>query len=456
MRRWLGVFAVSWGISTSAGAVAAQSPVVYRIPVTGVIENGLAPYIARALSEAADAGAKAAILDIDTPGGRVDAAQRIADAIRGSGVPVFAYVNPRAYSAGALIALATQGIFIRPGGVIGAATPVDGQGTKASEKIVSAMRGEFRGLAESHGLDPAVAEAMVDESIEIPGITEAGKLLTLSANEAVSVGYARGLMDDLTGVLDAIGLAGATVTTPSLNWAEHLVRFLTNPLVAPMLLSLGMLGLVFEVKSGAFGLGGLVSLGSLGLFFGSNLLLGLAGWEEVLMLGLGMIAVGIEVFLLPGFGVAGILGAVLIGGATVLAMLGAAPTLGDFTQAAAILGASLIITAAVFIAWLRHIPNSTRFTGLFLSRTTQASEGFVSAPARLDLVGRTGVAVTSLRPSGTARFGEERVDVVTDGEFLDAGSAIRALRSEGYRLVVESVPEIVAPATSTPREQEST
>lgn len=456
MRSLLGVIALLWGVPSPAGAVATQNQVVYRIPVTGVIENGLAPYIGRALSEAADAGAKAAILDIDTPGGRVDAAERIADAVRGSGVPVFAFVNPRAYSAGALIALATQGIFIRPGGVIGAATPVDGQGTKASEKIVSAMRGEFRGLAEAHGLDPAVAEAMVDESIEIPGITEAGKLLTLSANEAVSVGYARGLMDDMDAVLDAIGLAGATVTTPSLNWAEHLVRFLTNPLVAPMLLSLGMLGLVFEVKSGAFGLGGLVSLASLGLFFGSNLLLGLAGWEEVLMLGLGMIAVGIEVFLLPGFGVAGILGAVLIGGATVLAMLGSAPSMADFTQAAAILGASLIITAAVFIAWLRHIPNSTRFTGLFLSRTTQASEGFVSAPTRPELVGQVGVAVTSLRPSGTARFGEERVDVVTDGEFLAAGTTIRALRSEGYRLVVESVPEIAAPTTSTPREQEST
>ncbi|MBS1241161.1 MAG: rane-bound serine protease (ClpP class), partial [Gemmatimonadetes bacterium] len=127
--------------------LAAQSAVVYRIPVTGVIENGLAPFVSRALKEAAAANASAAILDLDTPGGRVDAAERIVDAVRKSPVPVYAFVNPRAFSAGAMIALAAQGIYMTPGGVLGAATPVDGQGTKASEKIVSAMRAEFRALA---------------------------------------------------------------------------------------------------------------------------------------------------------------------------------------------------------------------------------------------------------------------------------------------------------------------
>src|SRR5690606_15535828 len=137
---------------------ASQETVVYRIPISGTIENGLAPYVSRALQTAQDAGAAAAILDIDTPGGRIDAAERIVDAVRAARIPVYSYVNPRAYSAGAMIALAGKAIYMKPGGVIGAATPVDGQGTKASEKIVSAMRGEFRALAEAHGLDPRVAE----------------------------------------------------------------------------------------------------------------------------------------------------------------------------------------------------------------------------------------------------------------------------------------------------------
>ena len=145
-----------------SGAQAQDAPRVFRVPVTGVVEMGLAPFIERAIREAEDAGVSVVVLDIDTPGGRVDSAERIADAISDSGVPVYAFVNRRAFSAGALIALATRGIYMRPGSVIGAVTPVDGSGTKASEKIVSAMRSEMRSLAEAHGLDPAVAEAMVD------------------------------------------------------------------------------------------------------------------------------------------------------------------------------------------------------------------------------------------------------------------------------------------------------
>ena len=418
--------------------VAAQSAVVYRIPVNGVIENGLAPFVARALKEAESANAAAAILDLDTPGGRVDAAERIVDAVRRSPVPVYAFVNPRAFSAGAMIALAAEGIYMTPGGVLGAATPVDGQGTKASEKIVSAMRAEFRALAEARGLDPKLAEGMVDETIDIPGIKPAGKLLTLSTSEAIEIGFAMGEAVDLSTVLYAVGVGEATVISISPNWAEQIVRFLTHPMVSPLLLSLGMLGLLFEIKAGAFGLGGLVSLASLGLFFGSSMLLGLAGWEEVLLLGLGLIALGLEVFVLPGFGIAGILGIVLISASMLLALVGNTPTVGDFLQAGAVLAASLVVTGAVLFGWLRHLPNSERWGGLFLKTSSQVGEGFISALPRPELVGTAGVATTDLRPSGTATFGGERMDVVTEGEFVKAGTAVTIVRSDGYRHVVRA------------------
>src|SRR3954462_2208169 len=186
--------------------VQAQAPAVYCITVSGVVENGLAPYVARSLREAEADGAVAAILDMDTPGGRIDAAERIADAVRGAHIPVYAYVNPRAYSAGALIAIASNGIYMRPGAVIGAATPVDGQGVKASEKMVSAMRGEFRSMAEARGLDPRVAEAMVDERVEVPGLDTPNQLLTLSTNEALGVGYAKAAVAGESELLRAIGL----------------------------------------------------------------------------------------------------------------------------------------------------------------------------------------------------------------------------------------------------------
>jgi membrane-bound serine protease (ClpP class) len=431
-RRWLSLLLA---VLAAAPALAAQT--VIRIPVTGTIENGLAPYVARALREAAERGAVAVVLDLDTPGGRVDAAERIADAVRDAEVPVHAYVNPRAFSAGALIALAARGgIWMREGAVIGAATPVDGQGTKAPEKYVSAMRAEFRALAESNGLDPRLAEGMVDETIDIPGVKPAGQLLTLSTQEALKHGYAKGTAANLPALLAALDLGSARVEVIDPNWAEQVVRFLTNPLVAPMLLSLGMLGLVFEIKSGAFGLGGLLSLGSLGLFFGSHMIIGLAGWEELLLLGLGIIALGIEVFVLPGFGIAGILGLAAVGGAVVLALLGSAPTSVDFLQAGAILAGSLIISAAVFVAWFRHLPNSGRFGGLLLRSSTHVAEGYISGEPRQDLVGREGRALTDLRPSGTVVVDEERLDVVTEGPFVLAGAPVVVIRSEGYRHVV--------------------
>ena len=437
MRRWtsltLAVLATSW-LETRA-----QAPVVYRIPVSGVVENGLAPYVARSLKEAESSGAAAAFLDIDTPGGRIDAAERIADAVRAARIPVYGFVNPRAYSAGALIAISTNGIYMRPGAVIGAATPVDGQGTRASEKMVSAMRAEFRSMAEQRGLDPKLAEAMVDENVEIPGVVKKGQLLTLSTNEAVRLKFAKAQVADEAALLKAINLPEAQVITTEPNWAEGIVRFLTNPLVAPLLLSLGILGLVFEIKTGAFGLGGILSLASLGLFFGSSFILGLAGWEEILLLGLGAIALAVEVFVLPGFGVAGVLGTLAIVASMVLAMIGARPSTGDLAQALAVLGASLFITMAVIYAWLRHLPNSGRFSGLLLRGSVHKSQGFVSAPNRGDLIGLDGIAVTDLRPSGTARVGQERIDVVTEGEYVPQGSRVQVVQSDGYRHVVRAV-----------------
>lgn len=429
-------------LALSAGSLAAQSPaVVYRLDVQGTIENGLAPYIARGIREANARGAAAIYLDIDTPGGRVDAAERIADAIRASRIPVYAFVNPRAYSAGALIAISTNGIYMREGAVLGAATPVDGQGTKAPEKYVSAMRAEFRALAEARGLDPRIAEAMVDENLGVPGLVDAGKLVTLSTSEALKVGYAKGQVESEEQLLASIGAPGARVEAIDINWAENVVRFLTSPIVSPLLLSLGILALLAEIKAGAHGLGLLIGLSSLGLFFGSSLIIGLAGMEEIILLALGFVAIAVEVFLLPGFGVAGILGAVLIGASVVLAMLGTFPTSGDVVQALAVLGASVFITLAIAFAWFRHLPNSRRFKGLIHQESSLSAEGYVSALPRGELVGKQGVAITDLRPAGVATVDGERIDVVTEGEYIHASSPIEVMRAEGYRHVVRLIPK---------------
>ena len=423
----------------SASALAAQQPAtVYRLDVQGEIENGLAPYIARGVREANAAGASAIYLDIDTPGGRIDAAERIADAVRDSRIPVYAFVNPRAYSAGAMIALATDGIYMRSGAVLGAATPVNGQGAKLPEKYVSAMRAEFRALAEEHGVDPQIAEAMVDESLGVPDLVPPGKLVTLSTSEALKVKYAKAQVESEAALLEAVGFPNATVHVVETNWAESLVRFLTGPIVSSLLLSIGVLAILAELKAGAHGLGLVVGFASLGLFFGSSVLIGLAGTEEVILLGLGVIAIAVEVFLLPGFGIAGILGALLVGASMVLAMLGSFPTGRDVIQALAVLGVSIVVTFAIGIAWLRHLPNSKRFSGLIHQDRAQSSQGYISATLRDELVGKQGTAATDLRPAGVVTVEGERIDVVTEGEYIHSGTRVEVVRAEGYRHVVRS------------------
>ncbi len=413
---------------------------IYRIPIQGDIELGLAPFVERSLEVARTAGADAVILDIETPGGRVDAAQRIANAIAASDVPVYAFVNTHAYSAGALIALAADRIYMRSGSVIGAATPIVGSGEKAPEKIVSAMRAQMRALAETSGLDPAVAEAMVDEGIEIEGVVEAGKLLTLTTSEAVDLGYAKEVAD-WDALLVDLDLTGAAVQAMEVNWAERIVRFLSNPIVAPFLLSLGFLGLIAEIKSPGLGIAGFAGLLSLALFFGSHLILGLAGMEDILLFGAGVILIGVEVFIIPGFGLFGVLGGVGVLGGIYMSMIGGLPTLPDFAQAGAILSTSILIILITSWALLRHLPQSSRLakSGIFLLAKGERKDGWASTPPRPELLGREGVTMTDLRPAGTVLIGEERVDAVSESEWIEDGTVIRVVSSEGYRLVVRPV-----------------
>jgi membrane-bound serine protease (ClpP class) len=424
---------------------------VYRIPVTGVVELGLAPFIERSLKEAAARGVSAVILDMDTPGGRVDAAERIADAISDSAVPVYTLVNRRAFSAGALIALSTQGIYMRPGSVIGAATPVDGAGQKAPEKIVSAMRSEMRALAEARGLDPRVAEAMVDETIAIPGVSEAGQLLTLTTEEAVDIGYATEVAD-LPALLALLGEERAQVVTSEANWAERVVRFFSNPVVAPFLLTLGFLGLITEIKTPSFGMAGAAGLLSLSLFFGSHLIVGLAGLEDLIIFGIGLALLGVEVFLIPGFGLFGVIGALGMLAGLYLALIGSLPTSADFTRAGLVLSTTVLLIAVTAWVMIRSLPGSSRLakSGIFLLQRTDRSIGYESATRRRDLVGTVGKAITDLRPSGTGLFGDERVDVVSESEWITEGTPIKIVSAEGYRHVVRPVAASASEAAPAP------
>ncbi|MFM8780613.1 MAG: NfeD family protein, partial [Gemmatimonadota bacterium] len=300
-------------VSLATTAVAQSAPRVIVIPIEGTIDMGLAPFVKRALAEAEESQADALILDINTFGGRVDAAVVIRDALLASPVRTIAFVNRRAISAGALISLAATEIVMTEGATIGAATPVQlsptgGEASPVEEKTVSYVRKEFRATAESRGRPLAIAEAMVDRDVEIPGLSPKGKLLTLTTNEALARQVADRQANTLDSLLNGIDLGAAKVVRLSPNWGEGFVRLLTHPVVASLLLSIATLGIIIELRTPGFGVPGGLGILSLILVLAGHYTVELVGWEELILVGLGLTLITLEVFVIPGFGIAGIAG----------------------------------------------------------------------------------------------------------------------------------------------------
>jgi membrane-bound serine protease (ClpP class) len=232
------------------------------------------------------------------------------------------------------------------------------------------------------------------------------------------------------------------VITVEANWAERVVRFFSNPVVAPFLLTLGFLGLITEVKTPAFGMAGAAGLLSLSLFFGSHLLIGLAGLEDVIIFGVGLVLIGVEVFLIPGFGLFGVIGGVGIVAGLYMSLLGGLPTSTDYTRAGMVLSTTILLIAVSAWVMVRSLPRSSRLarSGIFLLARTDRAIGYESTASRPDLVGQIGTAITDLRPSGTGIFGDERVDVVSESSWITEGARIKVISAEGYRHVVRELP----------------
>jgi membrane-bound serine protease (ClpP class) len=421
---------------------AQQPPVVYVAPIEGVIDLGLAPYVQRVLKEATDAGAAAVILEINTFGGRVDAAVLIRDALLNAQVRTVAFVNKRAISAGALISLATEKIAMADGGTIGAATPVQiGQpGAPAQpveEKTVSYVRKEFRATAEARKRPPLIAEAMVDADVVIPGIIQKGKLLTLTTEEALKHKVADFRAGTIESVLEQLGLAGSQVKRVSPNWAEHFVRFLTNPVVSSLLMTIGLLGIILEIRTPGFGVPGGLGIASLALFFWGHWLVQLAGWEEILLVGSGLALLILEVFVIPGFGLAGVFGIGALLAGLSLSLVGGGATWEFIVQAVGRVIISIILALAASLVMLRVLPRLPFGRRLILETGLPAAGGYASAPAGDSTwLGKSGRAFSPLRPAGIAEIDGERVDVVSDGEFIDSGAPIVVTRVDGNRIVV--------------------
>lgn len=484
-----GLVAIATGLVLllSGGALASEHGAVHRVEVSGEIDLGLAPYLDRALTEAAEDDAAAVLLEINTPGGRLDAVLQMREALLRSPVPTIAYVDGTAFSAGALLALASEQLHLAPGAVIGAATPVDGgTGAPADEKVVAAVRSAFRATAEQRGRDPRVAEAMVDPDVEVEGLVGRGELLSLTASEAVAWDIGDTIADDRDALLGALDLADAPLVETRPGLAERLVRVVTNPVLAGLLLTLGMWLVLGDLLSGGVGLAAGVGVALLATFFWGHLLVGLAGWEDVALVVLGVVLLLVEVFVVPGFGIPGLLGLVSLLGGSFLAMLNRDFELvgtDELLRAGTVVGASFLAIMAGTIAMVSYLTRRDGPPGLVLrSRlgvgepvTARAGGGWLSwfgagggvlasdrvadgadpdagdgrevaspssdtgpsvtATGRL-APGTPGVVRSDLRPAGVAEIDGQRVDVVSDGEYLVAGEEVEVVRDEGYRRLV--------------------
>ncbi|HEX5962090.1 MAG TPA: NfeD family protein, partial [Gemmatimonadales bacterium] len=305
------------------------------------------------------------------------------------------------------------------------------------EKTVSYMRKEFRATAESRHRPPLLAEAMVDADVEIPGVIDKGKLLTLTTEEAVQHQLADVRANSLAAVLQALDLTGAEVRTASQTWAETLVRFLTHPVVSSLLMTLGMLGLIVELRTPGFGVPGALGVTSLGLFFWGHWLVRLAGWEELLLVGLGLVLLALEVFIIPGFGLPGLLGLAALLGGLGLSVVGAGATWEALLASMGWVALCVLLALAASLALLRVLPRLPWGRRLVLETELLAGAGGASAPEHdRRWLGKGGTAATPLRPAGVAYLDGERVDVVSEGAFIEAGQPIDVIRVDGNRIVV--------------------
>ena len=430
------------------------SDTVYRIPIEGTIDLGLPPFINRMLQEAKSMDAEVVVFDINTFGGRVDAATQIKDAILGVDIKTVAFVNRRAISAGALITLSCEQVYMAGGGLIGAATAVDMSGKKGSEKVISFMREEMASTAEKRGRSKDIARGMVDEELafthlvingdsvlvdDIEGQKE-GKLISLTTDQAIKYGIADGSAETIDALLDSLGYSTAELIETSENWSEKIVRFLTDPVVASLLTTFGFLGILFELQSPGWGIPGFVGLACLILSLSVSYIAELATMSDMLFVFAGLGLILLEMLVIPGFGIVGLggIGFMLYG--LYLLLLPDVPVGEEIMEQAMdgfIIG---LIGAAIGLVLLIRLMMKTKFWDQLTSPDIQKKEdGYSNTQGWETLEGLTGVADTDLHPSGWVKIGEQRVFVVSEGGFIDQGKEITVLSVDGNRVLVREL-----------------
>jgi membrane-bound serine protease (ClpP class) len=418
---------------------------VYKFDIKEPIAPPVWRATQKAMKEALDMEMDLILIHMNTYGGTLEAADSIRTIILQSKIPVFVFIDNNAASAGALISIACDSIYMRPGANIGAATVVDQSGAALPDKYQSYMRSMMRSTAEAKGRNPDIAQAMVDPRIVIPNVTDTGQVLTFTASEAILNGYCEGKAESIDDLLTNIGIEEYEITELVLTAMDKIIGFLIHPIVSGILIMLIIGGLYFELQTPGIGFPIAASIFAALLYFAPLYLEGIAANWEILIFIIGIILIGVELFAIPGFGVTGILGGIMVLAGLVLAMVDNMGFNFGTQYFHEVVQAFFIVIIASFISLIssfyisRKLFTTTTFGQLALNTVQNANEGFTSADMKYrSMVGKTGLSHTVLRPSGKVIIDDDIYDATAYSGYIDKGESIIVIKHETGQLFVRN------------------
>ena len=424
----------------------AQNPKVYVFKIHEEIAPPALKTTKDALKKADSLQCDLIILHLDTYGGMVDAADEIRTLILNSTIPVWAFIENNAASAGAFISIACDSIFMKPGSTIGASTVVNQQGEKVGEKYQSFMRSRMRSTAEQNGRDPDIAEAMVEAQKSIPGVVDSGKVVSLTVKEAIQLGFCEGEFSSIDAIFSHYGIEPAEIIHHKETAISSVVRFFMKPAISGLLITIIVLAIFFELKTPGVGIPTAVAILAAVFYFVPLYLEGLAANWEIILFVIGLILLMLEIFVIPGFGVAGILGGTCIFFSLVFALVKAVPDSGPVplpdteNLLKAVLTVILSIMGAFGVILLlgRSVMHSGFFHKVEIATAETKQEGWVALPV-LDhsMIGKTGMALSTLRPVGNVEIENEVYEASTPVGYIEKGERIVVTGIDNSMLIVK-------------------
>lgn len=423
-------------------AVFAQKTRVMVMEIRETIDPRMKRYVDLAIEHARSSKADIVIIEMDTYGGVLTDAKEIVDVIMHFEKPIWVFINSDAASAGALISIACDSIYMAPGATIGAATVVESTGEKAPDKYQSYMRSIMRSTAEENGRDPRIAEGMVDEQLDLDSISPAGQVITFSTTEAIQYGYCEAKVESIEEILERNGVNDYELYRFQLSATEKIISFFLNPFISGLLILIIIGGIYFEMQTPGVGFPGFAALLALVLYLVPYYLNGLAENWEIIALFVGIALLAVEIFVLPGFGIAGIAGISLMVSSMILIMLnndwfdfGLVPASSIIFATAATLGGIAGGIALLFVGGSR-ITKSRYFQRVTLTDTQERAQGYTSSFISEPMKGKVGKAYTVLRPSGKVIIDDRVFDAYTRGDYIDRDAEIIVVSDEGTSLQV--------------------